>query len=103
MSSLEDRGEDFEKKFAHDAELKFKAEARRNRLLASWAAQKMGINPKNYINEVVTADLAEAGSEDVIAKIKTDFTQSGIDLKEDILRAKLEEFMLQAITQIKTE
>ena len=107
MSSLEDRGEDFEKKFAHDEELRFKSEARRNRLLAEWAADRLGISPQTnieaYIDEVVTADLSEAGSEDVLRKVRSDFTSRGVDLDEAVLTAKLDEFMILAVRQIQEE
>ena len=107
MSSLEDRGEDFEKKFAHDEELRFKAEARRNRLLAEWAAERLGISPQTnidaYIDDVVTADLAEAGSEDVLRKVRSDFASRGVDLDESVLTTKLNEFMSLAVQQIQEE
>ena len=73
MASLEDRGEGFEKKFAHDAELKFKAEARRNKLLGLWAAEQMGLGDADaYAKEVVKADFEEAGDEDVFRKVRGD-------------------------------
>ena len=103
MSSIEDRGKDYERKFALDEELRFKSEARRNRLLAQWAADKMGKSQESYIDEVVSADLAEVGSEDVLGKVKSDFDAAGIDIEMDVLRLKLDEFMGVAVEQIESE
>ena len=72
MSTLDDREKGFERKFAHDAEMQFKAEARRNRLLGHWAAEKMGISGEAadvYAKEVIASDFEEAGDEDVYRKV----------------------------------
>ena len=103
MTSMEDRGDNFEKKFAHDEQLKFKAQMRRNRLLGEWAAMQLGANAAEYVNQVIKADFEEAGDEDVIRKVAADFAGADIDMGEDEIRAKLDEFMKQAIEQIKAE
>ena len=75
MSEMDKRGDSFEKKFAHDEELRFKAVARRNKLLGLWAAEKLGkagADAEAYAREVVSADFEEAGDEDVFRKIRTD-------------------------------
>lgn len=103
MSTLKDRGEGFESKFAYDEELRFKAEARRNRLLAHWAAEKLGVAVDEYADAVIAADLEESGSDDVLSKIESDFTAAGIEMDSQSLRSKLDEFMAQAISQIESE
>ena len=80
MTTFEERQKGFERKFAHDEELKFKATARRNRLLGLWAAEQMGLagdDAKDYARQVVKADLAEPGEEDVFRKIRADFDANG--------------------------
>jgi hypothetical protein len=104
MSTFDKREEGFEKKFALDEEQKFKAEARRNRLLGMWAAEKLGIAgdaATAYAKEVVAADFEEAGDKDVVRKVLGDFTAKGVALAEPQLRAKMDELMAQAIIQVK--
>jgi hypothetical protein len=104
MSSFDKREEGFEKKFALDEEQKFKAEARRNRLLGMWVAEKLGITGDAaiaYAKEVVAADFEEAGDGDVVRKVTTDLTAKGIALPEPQLRAKMDELMAMAVMQVK--
>jgi len=106
MSGIDDRGDAFEKKFAHDAELQFKAQARRNKLLGEWAAEKLGKigdHVVEYANEVVRSDFDEPGDEDVYRKIRTDFDNAGVDQSEHQIRRTMEELMASAIDQIKNE
>lgn len=107
MSSMDDRERAFESKFAHDAEMQFKAEARRNKLLGLWAAGKMGIMKPDaaqaYAQEVVKADFEEAGDEDVYRKVSADLEAKGAEWSETELRAKMAEFMAEAKDQIMTE
>jgi hypothetical protein len=106
MTTFDNREKAFEQKFAHDQELKFKAEARRNNLLAAWAAEKMGItgdSVANYQKEVRRADLAEAGDEDVFRKVRSDFDAKGVSVSDEELRAQMITSMEQAITQIESE
>lgn len=101
MSSMEERGEGFEKKFAHDAELKFKAEARRNKLLGEWAAEKLGHgDAEAYAKEVVMADFEEVGDEDVFRKIRGDFDAKGVAVSDDDIRAKMQELLAVAVEQV---
>jgi hypothetical protein len=102
MTTFDKREEEFERKFALDQELRFKAEARRNKLLGFWVASMLGITgdeAKAYASEVVAADFEEAGG--VIRKVLTDMTDNGIAISEQELRAKMGELMAQAITQVK--
>ena len=106
MASFEERGDTFEKKYAHDEELKFKAEARRNKLLGLWAADKIGFTgdkAEEYAKEVIRADLEEPGDEDVFRKIRQDFDKHNVDQSDHQIRRTMEEKMLEAIEQIKQE
>jgi len=103
MSGLKDREDGFEKKFAHDAELKFKAEARRNKLLGLWAAEIMGKSGDDaaaYAKEVVIADFEEAGDEDVFRKVRGDLDASTSD---DTIREAMTSLLATAIDQIQSE
>ncbi len=100
MSSMKDRQDAFENKFAHDAEMQFKAEARRNKLLGLWAAglmDKDGDDAESYAKEVVKADFEEAGSDDVVRKVAGDL---GDKASEDEIRAKMEELLGVAKAQL---
>ena len=106
MTSFDDREKAYEKKFAHDAELKFKASARRNKLLGQWAAEKMGLtgdHADNYAKGVVLADLEEPGEEDVFRKIRGDFDEAGIDQSDHQIRRNMAELMDKAVGQIEGE
>ena len=101
MTTFDKREEGFEKKFAHDEELKFKAYARRNKLLGLWAAEqlgKSGADAEAYAKEVVLADFEEAGDSDVVSKVVTDLKSRGVT--EAQLTAKLAELLALAVAQI---
>jgi hypothetical protein len=103
MSTFDDRENAFENKYAHDAEMQFKAEARRNKLLGLWAAELMGKSgdaAAEYAKEVVKADFEEAGHEDVVRKVSGDL---GDKASDDEIRAKMAELMVVAKTQIMDE
>ena len=103
MTTFDDRENAFENKFAHDEELKFKAEARRNKLLGLWVAGllgKSGDAAAAYAKEVVASDFAEAGDEDVFRKVAADL---GAKADEATIRAKMVELMAEAKRQIMTE
>ena len=103
MSQFDDRKKGYESKFAHDAELRFKAEARRNRLLGLWAAEKLGKSgdeANEYAKEVVRADFEEAGDEDVYRKVSGDL---GDKASEQEIRAKMQELRAEADRQIEAE
>jgi hypothetical protein len=104
MTTFDKREEGFEKQFAHDEELRFKATARRNKLLGLWAAEKMGVTgpaADAYAKEVVAADFEEAGHEDVFGKIRKDFDAKGIALSDQQIRQMMAELLGQAVAQIK--
>ena len=92
MSTFDERGKSFEKKFAHDEELQFKISARRNKYIGQWASQILGYNSdqeKEYIQSVIKADFAEAGDEDVFRKVKADLKDHNISDEE--IRKKMDE------------
>lgn len=106
MSSFDDREDKFEKKFAHDAALKFRAEARRNKLLGLWAAEllgKDGAAADDYAREVIKADLEEAGDEDVFRKIRKDFDDAGVQQSDHQIRRQMQEFLAEAVKQVQNE
>jgi len=106
MTTFDDREDKYEKKFAHDATLRFKAEARRNKLLGLWAAGllgKQGDDAENYAREVIKADLEEAGDEDVFRKVRGDFDAAGVDQSDHQIRRHMDEFMAEAMDQLKDE
>ena len=104
MTTFDKREEGFEKKFAHDEELRFKANARRNKLLGLWAAEKMGLAgpaADAYAKEVVMADFEEAGDGDVFRKLRKDFDAKGVAQSDQDIRKTMIDLMAQAIDQIK--
>ena len=106
MSCFDKREEGFERKFAHDAELKFKAEARRNKLLGLWAAEHLGLSgaeAEDYAKTVVKADLEEPGNEDVFRKIRDDFDAKRIDQSDHQIRRTMDELLATAVEQIESE
>jgi hypothetical protein len=104
MTTFDKREEGFEKKFAHDEELKFKASARRNKLLGQWAAEKLGLTGAEvdaYAKEVIAADFEEAGDEDVFRKLRKDFDAKGVKESDHQIRRAMQELMEKAVAQIK--
>lgn len=104
MSTFDDRERAHEAKFIFDDELRFRIEARRNKLLGLWVAEKMGReDAEAYAVEVVAADFEEAGDEDVFRKISADLSAAGIDVPETELRAKMEALRAVARDQVASE
>jgi hypothetical protein len=105
MSDFSDREKGFERKFAMDEELRFKATARRNKLLGLWAAEKLGktgADAEAYAKEVVASDFVEAGDDDVLRKVKADFDAAGVDQSEHQIRRTMDELLAKAIEQAKS-
>jgi len=103
MTTFDKREDAAEKKFAHDAELQFKASARRNKLLGFWVAEKLGKTGKDaedYARTVVMADFEEAGDEDVFRKIRKDFDAGGVAETDHVIRRTMDELMGRAIAEI---
>ena len=104
MTTFDKREEGFEKKFAHDEELRFKATARRNRLLGQWAAEKLGISGDEataYAKEVVMSDFEEAGDDDVFRKVRKDFDDKAVAQSDQQIRRAMVDLMETAIAQVK--
>jgi hypothetical protein len=104
MTTFDKREEGFEKKFAHDEELRFKASARRNKMLGMWVAEKLGLTGAEadaYAKEVVMSDFEEAGDHDVFKKIRKDLDAKGVAVSDQQLRSMMTDLMEQAIAQIK--
>ena len=103
MTTFDERANAFENKYAHDAEMQFKAEARRNKLMGLWAAGLMGRDGEDaqaYAREVIKSDFEEAGHEDVVRKLAADLGDKADDAT---IRAKMQEFMIEAKAQIMSE
>ncbi len=106
MAQFEDRQKAQEAKFARDGELRFKAEARRNKLLGLWAAEHMGLSAEHaneYAAEVVAADFEEAGDEDVFRKVSADLKAKGASVSDDMIRKKMDELTVTAREQVLSE
>ncbi|MFT6558689.1 DUF1476 domain-containing protein [Sneathiella sp.] len=106
MSGLDDLGKTHENKFAHDSDLEFKANARRNKLLGQWAAELMGLSGDAvaaYAKEVITADLEEKGDDDVFRKIRRDFDSKNVEMSDHRIRREMDELLVKAREQIKSE
>ena len=104
MTTFDKREEGFEKKFAHDEELRFKANARRNKLLGLWAADKLGISgdaANAYTKDVVMADFEESGDDDVFKKVRKDLDAKGVTVSDPDLRRTMVDLMEKAIAEIK--
>ena len=106
MTQFNDREKTAENKFSHDKELEFKATARRNKLLGQWAAGLMGFSGEAvdaYAWEVIESDFIETGDDDVYRKIKGDLAEAGIEQSEHQIRRQMDDLMVVAIAQVKTE
>ncbi|MEM9838319.1 MAG: DUF1476 domain-containing protein [Pseudomonadota bacterium] len=102
MSSFDDREKRFETEFAHNAEMKFKVEARRNKIVGAWAAEKLGKtgdDADNYAKTVVRADLKEPGDEDVFEKLREDLPKG--DVSDEDIRAAMSDALAQAMQDIR--
>ena len=103
MTTFDKREQAYESKFAHDADLKFKAESRRNKMLAEWAGAKLGITGaalEDYVKAVRKADLAEAGDGDVFRKVKADLAAKGVVVSDADLHKQMDEFLSKAVNEI---
>ena len=106
MTTFDERKNAFEKKFAMDQDLKFKAESRRNKMVAEWAAAKLGISGpalEDYIKAVRKADLQEKGDDDVFRKIREDFDAKGVSASDVEIRDAMFKSLEDAVAQIQKE
>ena len=103
MSAFDERERGFEKKFANEQELEFRAHSRRNRLLGEWAAKRMGLeNVDDYVRAVVREDMEQPGEGDVLRKISQDLAGAGLEARESEIRSKMDEFLAQAREHVKS-
>ena len=103
MTTFEDRERDFEKRFQHDEELRFKANARRNKMLGLWAAEKLGLSGAEaaaYAKEVVLSDFEEPGDDDVLRKVLSDFETKGVAIEAAKIRHEMDRLMPLAKQEI---
>ncbi len=105
MATFEDREKGFEKKFAHDQDLRFKAESRRNKMLGEWAAGLMGMSGTDvddYVKAVRKADLAEKGDGDVLRKLSGDLAAKGVKMTDADISKKMHEFLAKAVQDLES-
>ena len=103
MSTFDKREEGFESKFAHDEELRFKAHARRNKIVGLWAAEKLGLTgaaAETYAADIVTADLDKPASDGVFIKLRKDFDEKGVAQSDHQIRRTMEDAMAKAVEEI---
>ena len=106
MTTFNKREKAFEDKFARDEALRFKAEARRNKLLGQWAAEllgKSGDAADEYVREVVRSDFEEPGDEDVFRKVRGDLDEAGVSVSDEELRDKMVDLLGKAIDEIEQD
>ena len=106
MSGFDERQKSEEAKFAYDEKIRFKAEARRNKLLANWVSELLGKSDQeaaSYVAEVIAADFEEAGDEDVFRKLRADLDASKVDIDDETLRAKMTELMNKALEDVSAD
>lgn len=106
MTTFDEREKAFEKKFALDQDLKFRAESRRNKAVAEWAGAKLGITGsalEDYVKAVRKADLQEKGDDDVFRKVRGDFDAKGVQIGDMEIREAMLKFLEDAVSQIQKE
>ena len=106
MTTFDKRKDAYESKFAQDEALRFKATARRNKLLGLWAAKllgKSGEEADSYARDVVRSDFEEPGDEDVFRKVRADLDAAGVEQSDHQLRRTMDELMAEAIRQVEVE
>jgi len=106
MTTFDERQKGFEKKFALDQDLKFRSESRRNKMIAEWAAAKLGITGpalEDYIKAVRRADLEEKGDDDVFRKIRSDLDAKSIAVSDTEIREAMFRFLEQAVEQVQND
>ena len=104
MNKFDEREKSFEKKFQMDEELQFKIAARSNKYLGEWASSQLGKTEENkqkYIQEIISADMEEAGSEDVFRKVLKDFKTASVSVEELEIREQMENALLRATEDFK--
>ena len=99
MNKFDERKKSFEQKYAKDQELQFKVQARSNKYLAQFVISKLGKKSEeieNYVQEIIKADMEEAGNEDVFRKVKNDFKSSSVNIQDSEIRDQMEKALSRA-------
>jgi hypothetical protein len=105
MTTFDQRRDAFEAKFAHDEELRFRALARRTRMLGTWAAGQLGLTgaeAETYAEALVTEDIKRKGEAEVFQKIRTDFDAAGVTQSDHQIHRHMDEYLAQAIAEVET-
>ena len=105
MTTFDKREQAFEAKLAHDEELKFKANVRRNKWLGLWAAEKLGksgAEAEDYATSLIAVDLDEGGGDEIFKKVRADFDKAGVAQSDHQIRRKMEELLAEAVEEVKT-
>lgn len=103
MTGFDDRQKAFENQYKHDQELKFKVNARRNKLLGEWAGRQMGLagaDLEAYAKSVVMTDFEKPGDDDVLQKVAADLKANGLSVGDGVVRAEMEKLLGTAKEQI---
>src|ERR1041385_9197561 len=106
MTTFKDIEKSFEAKFAHDEELKFRARARRNRMLGQWAAQKLGLSDAQaaeYANDLVMADVDQPGTDAVFKRIRADFDAQNVPQSDRQIRSMMDELLASVMERLKAD
>lgn len=106
MTTFDDREKAFEKKFAHDEELRFRVESRRDKMLAQWAAPLLGLSGDGvdaYVRAVHRTELLDKGHDDVFHKLRSDFDENGVAISDREIRSRMHDLMAKAALEIETE
>jgi hypothetical protein len=107
MTTFDEREKAFERKFAQDEELRFKATVRRNKLFGLWVAGKLGLSgaeAEDYAKSVIKSDFAEPGDEDMLRKVRADLAAKNVaDISEHQLQRELTENMAEAVRQLEAD
>jgi hypothetical protein len=105
MSTFDKREDTFEKSFVHEEELHFRAEARRNKLVGLWAAEKLGksgADAESYADQLVAAETSANAAEIIVARLVKDFADAGVDQSEHQIRRTMDEMLAKATAEIKS-
>ena len=105
MTSFDERQNAFERKFAHDEELKFKATARRDRMIGLWAAELLGLSGEDaeaYAKDLVRVNMAKPGDQEVLDKLRADFDAAGVQQSDHQIQRRMEEMLAEAVVHVES-
>jgi hypothetical protein len=105
MTTFDDREQAFERMFVHDEDMRFRALARRNKVLGQWAAEQLGLSDQEasaYVEEIRKSTVVAQGDEQIVRKLSQDFESAGVPVSEGEIQERMNELLAKAITQIKS-